>query len=93
MFSHFFSELRRRKVFRVVALYGVTAWLLVQVVVAIEEPLSLPDWFDTSIIVLLMIGFPVALILAWAFDLTPDGVVRTSADTTLPSPKGNRPAL
>jgi TolB-like protein len=93
MLNHFFGELKRRKVFQVAALYGVTSWLLVQVVVAIEAPLALPDWFDTSIIVLLLIGFPIALIMAWAFDLTPDGMVRTSADVNAPAPKGNRLAL
>jgi TolB-like protein len=93
MMNHFFGELKRRKVFQVAGLYGVTSWLLVQVVVAIEAPLALPAWFDTSIIVLLLIGFPIALIMAWAFDLTPDGMVRTSADVDAPAPKRNRLAL
>jgi TolB-like protein/tetratricopeptide (TPR) repeat protein len=90
MFTHLFSELKRRKVFRVAGLYGVTSWLLVQVVVAIETPLALPDWFDTSIIVLLLIGFPIALILAWAFDLTPGGMVRTpDEETAAPAPRNS----
>lgn len=62
----FFSELKRRKVIRVAAVYGITAWLLTQIIVAIETPLSLPGWVDTLVIVLLILGFPVAMILAWA---------------------------
>lgn len=73
----FFSELKRRKVMRVAAVYAITAWLLTQIVVVIEAPLHLPPWVDTLVIVLLILGFPVAMILAWAFDLTPQGVVRT----------------
>jgi len=93
MLKHLFSELKRRKVFQVAVLYGITAWLLVQVVVAIDGPLALPEWFDTAVIVLLLIGFPIALILAWAFDLTPDGVIRTAAETTSPPPRRNSFAL
>lgn len=74
----FLSEVRRRKVFQVAAVYLVVGWLILQVVDVINEPLSLPDWFDTVVIVLLAIGFPIALILSWAFDITPEGVVATT---------------
>lgn len=74
-----FRELHRRRVTQVAAAYALTAWLLVQVVVAVEEPLSLPDFFDTLVILLLAIGFPIALILAWAFQVTSDGVRIDSA--------------
>jgi hypothetical protein len=70
----FFSELRRRNVFRVAATYAIVMWLLIQVVTVVSGPLSLPSWFETVVIVLLVIGFPVALVLAWAFELTPDGI-------------------
>jgi TolB-like protein len=70
----FFFELRRRNVFRVAGTYAVVAWLLIQVASVISVPLTLPPWFQTFIIVLLAIGFPVALVLAWAFDLTPEGL-------------------
>lgn len=73
-----FDELRRRHVFRVAGVYAVVAWLLVQVVIAIEAPLGLPGWTDTMVIVLFAIGFPIALILAWAFELTPEGVKLTA---------------
>ena len=71
----FVREIRRRKVFQVAAVYAVTAWLLVQVVTAVSEPLNLPDWADSLIIVLLAIGFPVALIMSWAYNLTAEGLV------------------
>lgn len=67
------AELKRRKVFQVGGVYVATMWLVAQIAVSIEGPLNLPGWFDTSIIVLLALGFPVALILAWAFEVTPDG--------------------
>lgn len=70
-----FEELKRRKVFRLAAAYLVVAWLIIQVVDAIKEPLNLPDWFHTVIIVLLGLLFPIALMLSWAYDVTPDGVV------------------
>ena len=58
----FFAELKRRKVFRLALVYLVVVWVLVQIVATVEAPLSLPDWVDTLVIVLLAIGFPVALI-------------------------------
>lgn len=73
------AELRRRNVFRVAAAYLVVGWLILQVITAIEAPLGLPGWTDTLVIVLLAIAFPIALILAWAFEVTPDGVRLTAA--------------
>jgi TolB-like protein len=72
----FWQELNRRHVFRVGAIYLAASWLIIQVVSTINEPLNLPDWFDTVSILLLAGGFPVALLLAWAFELTPDGIRR-----------------
>jgi len=73
------SELKRRNVIKVAVMYAIVAWLVVQVVVAIRDPLHLPDWFPTAVIVLLIIGFPFALIVAWSFERTPEGVKRTDA--------------
>jgi TolB-like protein len=73
----FLKELRRRNVFKVGVAYGIVAWLLIQIIVAIESPLHLPDWVDTLTIIFLIVGYPVALLFAWAFELTPDGVKRT----------------
>ena len=71
------SELRRRNVFRVGAAYLVLSWLIVQVTDTIAPPLGLPDWTLSLVIWLLAIGLPIALVLAWAFELTPDGVKRS----------------
>jgi TolB-like protein/tetratricopeptide (TPR) repeat protein len=73
----FWEELRRRNVFKVGAAYLVAAWVLAQVVALIDEPLGLPDWFDTAVIVLLAVGFPIALLLAWAYEVTPEGIKKT----------------
>lgn len=75
----FLSELRRRSVFRVAATYVIASWLIIQVVTAVSEPLSFPEWFEAAVIVLLIIGFPIALVLAWAFELTPEGIKVTAS--------------
>ncbi|HEY5623668.1 MAG TPA: hypothetical protein VIV14_07890, partial [Gammaproteobacteria bacterium] len=75
----FVEELKRRNVVRVAAAYAVLSWLLVQIIVSVEEPLSLPDWTDTLVIVLLAVGFVLAVFLAWAYELTPDGIKRTKS--------------
>lgn len=55
--------------------------MIIQIVTVIEEPLALPDWFDTAIIVLVTVGFPIAIIIAWAFELTPDGMKKSDEVT------------
>ena len=80
------GEIKRRKVVQVAAVYAVVTWLLVQIVATVEAPLNLPDWFDTAVIVLLAVGFPIAVILAWAFDLTPQGLVADRGNTQ-PTPQ------
>jgi len=72
------TELKRRRVFPVAIAYAVVAWLLIQVAIGIEAPLGLPAWFDTAVIVLVLIGFPLALVLSWMFDVSARGLVRTS---------------
>ena len=72
--SSLFNELKRRNVFKVAIAYGVVGWLIIQVITSISEPLSLPHWVDTLFIVLVIAGLPIALLFAWAFELTPDGV-------------------
>lgn len=57
--------------------YAVVAWLIAQIIAVVNEPLNLPDWFDTVLMVLLIIGFPIALVLTWAFEVTPEGVQPT----------------
>ena len=70
----FFYELKRRKVLRVAAAYVVSAWVLLQVADLLTDILELPDWAPKLVFVMLLVGFVPALILSWAFDLTPDGV-------------------
>ncbi len=77
--SGLFSELKRRNVFRVAGAYAVVGWILAQIATTLEESLGLPAWFDASIVALLLLGLPIALIFAWAFELTPEGVVKTEA--------------
>jgi uncharacterized membrane protein YhdT len=77
--NRLFAELRRRNVFRVAGVYAVVGWLLAQVAATLEGAVGLPGWFDGMVVSLLLIGFPIAVILAWAFELTPEGVKRTAA--------------
>jgi hypothetical protein len=71
-----FAELKRRSVFRVGIAYVIVAWLLLQVGEITFGFLEIPNWAGKLLIVLLVLGLPVALILAWAFELTPEGVKR-----------------
>ena len=73
----FFAELKRRNVFRVAVLYGIVAWLILQVSDVAVPALRLPEWTLSFVLFLLAIGFPVAIIVAWAFELTPEGLKRT----------------
>ncbi len=72
----FLGEIKRRKVFQVAAVYLVVAWLIMQVVDVVSGPLLLPDLFARIVIVVLAIGFPITVLISWAFDLTPQGVVK-----------------
>ncbi len=71
------KELKRRRVFRVAGLYGVTAWIVTEVSATVIPALYLPEELVTIIVVLLIAGFPIALVLAWIFDINPDGIQRT----------------
>ena len=75
------AELKRRNVFRVAMAYGIVAWLLVEMASVVLPALHLPEWTLTLLVFLVVAGFPLALILAWAFELTPEGIKReTSVD-------------
>jgi serine/threonine-protein kinase len=73
----FFAELQRRNVYRVAAAYGVVGWLLVQIATQVFPFFDIPIWATRLVIVVLMLGFPVALIIAWIYELTPQGLQRT----------------
>src|SRR5205085_3256697 len=73
----FFSELKRRNVYKVAVAYAIVGWLLVQVATQVFPFLEIPNWVVRLVIALVMIGFPIALVIAWAFELTPEGIKRT----------------
>src|SRR5215813_13112258 len=74
-----FGELKRRNVYKVAAAYAVVGWLLVQVATQVLPFLEIPNWTIRLVILLTALGFPVAVIIAWAFELTPEGIKRTEA--------------
>jgi TolB-like protein/Flp pilus assembly protein TadD len=76
--GNFFSELKRRNVYKVAVAYGVVGWLVIQVTATIVPALHLPDGLTTAVVVLVLIGFPIALVIAWAFEMTPEGMKRTA---------------
>jgi len=77
MSGSFIQELKRRNVFRVAAIYVVVCWLLMQIGDVMFPALRLPEWTTTMLVAFLLLGFPIAVILAWAYEITPDGVLRT----------------
>lgn len=90
----FWDELRRRRVPRVAAIYGVVGWGVIEVATATFPYLGIPDWGATLVIALVALGFPPALVLAWAFDITAQGIRPTPASDEPASPSrpgGSRP--
>ena len=78
----FFAQLKQRHVFRVAAMYAVTAWLLLQIGSVVFAPLDFPAWSQRVLIIVVAVGFPIALVLAWVFDVTPEGIVKASSAPT-----------
>ncbi|MGI8482308.1 MAG: tetratricopeptide repeat protein [Chthoniobacterales bacterium] len=72
-----FAELQRRNVYKVAVAYAVVGWLVVQIATQVFPFFEVPHWAIRMVVIVLLLGFPVALILAWAFELTPEGLVRT----------------
>src|SRR4051794_14303024 len=84
---NFFGELKRRNVYKVAVAYAVVGWLIMQVAATIVPALHLPESLTTAVVVVTLLGFPVALVIAWAFEMTPEGMKRTenvSSHETLP---------
>src|SRR5438105_13003386 len=75
--KNFFAELKRRNVYKVAVAYAIVGWLLVQIATQVFPFLEIPNWVVRLVIALVAIGFPIALIIAWAFELTPEGIKRT----------------
>ena len=75
----FFSELKRRNVYKVAITYVIVAWLILQIGSVVFETIKAPAWVMQVLLFFVVIGFPIALILAWAFEMTPEGMIRTSS--------------
>jgi len=83
--TNLFAELKRRNVYKVAIAYGVVAWLLVQIATQVFPFFEIPNWTVRLVVLLIAIGFPIALIIAWAFELTPEGLKRTEAADATPA--------
>jgi TolB-like protein/Tfp pilus assembly protein PilF len=81
----FFSELKRRNVYKVAVAYAVVGWLIAQIATQIFPFLEIPNWVVRLVIVLIAIGFPIALVIAWAFEATPEGIKRTETADAMPA--------
>src|SRR5881398_3072748 len=88
--GNFFAELKRRNVYKVAVAYAVVGWLLVQVATQVFPFLEIPNWVVRLVIVLVAIGFPIALVIAWAFEITPQGIERTEVADTMPVAPGQK---
>jgi TolB-like protein/Tfp pilus assembly protein PilF len=86
----FFAELKRRNVYKVAVAYAVVGWLIAQVATQIFPFLEIPNWVVRLVIVLIAIGFPIALVIAWAFETTPQGIKRTEVADAMPATAGNK---
>src|SRR2546430_1755210 len=73
----FFSELKRRNVYKVAVAYAVVAWLLIQAASILFPTYEAPAWVMKVFVAIVALGFPIALVIAWAFEMTPEGIKRT----------------
>src|SRR2546430_2625662 len=86
----FFAELKRRNVYKVAVAYAVVGWLIAQIATQIFPFLEIPNWIVRLVIMLIAIGFPIALVIAWAFEATPEGIKRTEVADTMPAVAGQK---
>ena len=84
MRGSFFTELRRRNVYKVAVAYAVVGWLLVQIATQVFPFFEIPNWAVRLVVLAIIIGFPIALVIAWAFELTPEGLKRTEEGVPQP---------
>ena len=89
-FGNFFAELKRRNVYKVAVAYAIVGWLLVQIATQVFPFLEIPNWVVRLVIALVAIGFPIALVIAWAFEITPQGIERTEVADTMPAAAGQK---
>jgi len=88
--GNFFAELKRRNVYKVAVAYAVIGWLLMQIASQIFPVFDIPNWIIRLIVLLIILGLPVALVLAWAFEITPQGIKRTEAADAMPQARRQR---
>jgi len=88
--GNFFSELKRRNVYKVAVAYAVVGWVIAQIATQIFPFLEIPNWVVRLVIVLIAIGFPIALVIAWAFEATPQGIKRTETADAMPAAAGKK---
>ena len=91
--SNYFDELKRRNVFRVAAAYAVVGWIAIEVIDTLAPRMGMPEWVAGFVILLVLIGFPIALLFSWAFEMTPEGIKKTEdvdADESIKSTKGQK---
>ncbi|PYI95167.1 MAG: adenylyl cyclase, partial [Verrucomicrobia bacterium] len=74
--TNFFSELKRRNVYKVAVAYAVASWLLIQIATQVFPFFEIPNWAVRLVVLLSIAGFPVALVFSWAFEITPEGIKR-----------------
>jgi hypothetical protein len=74
----FFTELRRRNVYRAAVFYAAAGWLLVQIATQVFPVFNLPNWTMRLVVVMVVVGFPLAMVLAWFYEITPQGLKRES---------------
>ncbi len=86
----FFAELKRRNVYKVAVAYTVVGWLLIQVATQVFPFFEIPNWAVRLVVLAIVIGFPIALVIAWAFELTPEGIKRTEIGAATPPRSGGR---
>ena len=89
----FIAELRHRRVFRVAVVYAGVAFIVIQIIDGAFDYLKIPEWVGSLIIIMLAVGFPIAVGLAWAFDLTAEGLVRTRESKRDQPKKPPRPVI
>ena len=78
--ARFFAELKRRNVYKVAVAYAVVGWLLIQIATQVFPFFEIPNWAVRLVVLVIVVGFPIALVLAWAFELTPEGIRREGCD-------------
>src|SRR5438105_11892475 len=86
----FFAELKRRNVYKVAVAYAIVGWLVVQISSTVLPTFHAPEWVVQTLVVLVALGFPISLVLAWAFDTTPEGIKRTEVVDGMPAAAGQK---